>query len=370
MDPVSCLSRQFRKGLHNKKLSFSQEMVVAGWVVARTHSHQPTRTRDLYDFIHLAFGIDVSPTWVTNFQHRNYLTSRLPSKMLIHEGDQDIIAVGANFIRKVRDLDLNDDQIVVIDKCKFYSDARYVRHLCPKGWYSIFLVSIYFNRICSDRPRKPTPARGFPDTVYTILVANGTLAPIYIESKEKFSNHLQLPKNEGHIEYLPPKGVKRRGEHGVIACMEYQKSVKTFSKGDILISDAEAAFDTEDVRDFLASMGVTKLTFPKGLGHLMNPCDNEFHAEVKKRYYQLLAGLQTSTTKLDKETKFNFIKDAYYGGSEASIVSYFKLTGILGDEEPEHVMQRLLNLGVSLEGTESEIHQSQADAYVSWCKDQ
>jgi hypothetical protein len=70
----------------------------------------------------------------------------------------------------------------------------------------------------------------------------------------------------------------------VIAAFEYQKARGSFSKGDVVISDNEASFDTELMKDFVADLGVTKLNFPVGLGHLLDPCDNEFHSEEKSRY--------------------------------------------------------------------------------------
>jgi hypothetical protein len=88
------------------------------------------------------------------------------------------------------------------------------------------------------------------------------------------------------VEYLPKtkKKGERRGEEGVIAAFEYQKARGSFSKGDVVISDNEASFDTELMKEFVADMGVTKLNFPVGLGHLLDPCDNEFHSEEKSRY--------------------------------------------------------------------------------------
>jgi hypothetical protein len=197
-----------------------------------------------------------------------------------------------------------------------------------------------------------------------MLVGNGTVAPLYIEAKKKFDSSLQLSPELGHIEYLPPK-MNRRGERGVLACLEFQRSVGTFSPGDVLISDAERAFDTPLVLNYLESIGVTKLTFPKGLGHLMNPCDNSFHAEAKMRYYHMLA--HESTFHLPFERKIDYIKHGYYGGSEAAIRHYFSHTGILSRDDPEHVMKSLLHDGMAPTPEWQDTHQKQLMTYNQWC---
>jgi hypothetical protein len=196
-----------------------------------------------------------------------------------------------------------------------------------------------------------------------MLVANGTVAPLYIETKQKISTDLILPKTEGHIEYLPQK-TNRRGERGMLACLEYQKTTNFFCVGDILLSDAEAALHTEWVRDFLTSLGVSKYVFPKGLGHLMNPCDNCFHGEVKKRYYSALAG--EGTSQLSFERKIQLIKQAYYGGSEESIKNYFKHTGILGTQNPIDVMANLLYEGIYPSEEWTDFHEKQLQYYQNW----
>lgn len=134
MDEGHREARQKQKG-HNRKLSHEAQMVVAGWIVARTRAHKPTQSRDLHEFVRHAFGVTVSPAWVTRFIHCHHFSFQTPSKILHHEEDPDALEKGAQFIQFIRAKNKQPEQIVVIDKCKFYSDVRYVRHLAPKGWY-------------------------------------------------------------------------------------------------------------------------------------------------------------------------------------------------------------------------------------------
>jgi hypothetical protein len=124
-------------------------------------------------------------------------------------------------------------------------------------------------------------------TQYTFLVGNGTLLPLYLECREAFEDNFKY--EDCRVEYLPKTKNKkeRRGEEGTIAALEYQKKLSSFSVGDVLISDNERAFDTELVRELLNDMGVLKLNFPIGLGHLLDPCDNEMHSEQKTRYISI-----------------------------------------------------------------------------------
>jgi hypothetical protein len=164
--------------------------------------------------------------------------------------------------------------------------------------------------------------------------------------------------------FRKPKTSRKRGEEGVIAFLEFHKKEKTFSPGDVLLSDHENAFDTPNVRAILEDMGVRKMNFPNGLGHLTDPCDNDFHSEEKARYHSIIAGLDLSTLTLKQ--KVEAIHGAYFGGSEASITNYFHHCGLLGSERPEEVAKKLLGEGIYASPKFQELHESQLEAYRNW----
>jgi hypothetical protein len=142
------------------------------------------------------------------------------------------------------------------------------------------------NLIYSEfRPREHTGDLRKPPVVtqFTFLVGNGTLLPLYLQVREPFQEYFRF--EDCRVDYLPKTKSKkdRKGEQGVVAAFEFQKSMKSFSPGDVVISDNEPAFNTELVKDFLDDLGVLKLNFPVGLGHLCDPCDNEMHSEEKTR---------------------------------------------------------------------------------------
>jgi hypothetical protein len=113
----------------------------------------------------------------------------------------------------------------------------------------------------------------------------------------------------------------------------------------------------------LGSWGVQVAVFPPGLGKLMNPCDAYFHSLVKRYYYKLVhQNIETT-----KERKFIFIKEAYFSVSEETIVSFFNHCGILGETNPDVVINNLLSEGLHPNKKFAELHTQQIEAYESWC---
>lgn len=199
---------------------------------------------------------------------------------------------------------------------------------------------------------------------FTLLVANGTVGPQFLMIRKPVAIDFHL--KDCRIEYVQSTKKKsdRRGEEGVVGFLEYHKKLKTFKEGDVLITDNEACFDTDLVTDMLEEMGIEKLNFPTGLGHLCDPCDNEFHADQKNRYYSLVAGLNSSTMNL--QTKCEAIHSTYYSVGEASIRNYFLRCGILSNESAEAIATKLLGQGIYPSTKFYKIHKEQLEAHAYW----
>ena len=80
-------------------------------------------------------------------------------------------------------------------------------------------------------------------------MADGTVGPLYIETSKPYP--LEIVKNFLLISSLNIFLSKqnRRGETGTIAFLEYSFSKKTFVPNDYIISDNEASFKTELVKE-------------------------------------------------------------------------------------------------------------------------
>jgi hypothetical protein len=135
----------------------------------------------------------------------------------------------------------------------------------------------------------------------------------------------------------------------------------------LVIVDAESALHTEFVRDLLGSYGVELEVFPASLGKIMNPCDEYFHSPFKRFYYKLVhENVETS-----HERKYEFIRQAYYSIDEETIVEYFFHCGLLGNEEPRLVVERLIHSSKInyVNPRFQDLHCHQVEAFERWCYD-
>ena len=108
-----------------------------------------------------------------------------------------------------------------------------------------------------------------------------------------------------------------------------------------MITDAENSFDTDVVKATMLEMGVEMEHFPPGFGHLMDPCDCYYHSHLKSRYYRLLAEDPDNNA----ERKLLLIYQAYYEMPDDLPFRFMLHTGILGEEAPLSVVERLISEG-------------------------
>jgi hypothetical protein len=133
----------------------------------------------------------------------------------------------------------------------------------------------------------------------------------------------------------------------------------------LVLVDSESALHTDFVRELLGSYGVEMEVFPPSLGKIMNPCDEFFHSPFKRFYYKLVhENLETA-----RERKYEFIRQAYYSIQEETIVKYFHHCGLLGNEEPSEVIERLVHSSKLnfVHPDFQELHCRQVEAFESWC---
>ena len=97
----------------------------------------------------------------------------------------------------------------------------------------------------------------------------------------------------------------------------------------------------------------------------MNPCDNYFHASMKRRYWSSIDGIE----KLSIQEKIKKIKNAYDSEKDASIINYFKNCGIIGHKTPSEAVSKLLNEGLFPAKKFETLHIRQLNNYVKWLTD-
>jgi hypothetical protein len=115
----------------------------------------------------------------------------------------------------------------------------------------------------------------------------------------------------------------------------------------------------------LAASGVTMMNYPSYMGHLMDPCDNNFHSEERRRANELLAMVDGP---ISGPKKMQILLEAYEGGSESSIRNYFFRVGLLGDEPPEEVVARLVSEGTLRARSKfAQFHKEQLEQFLWKC---
>jgi len=254
---------------------------------------------------------------------------------------------GINFLTSVRKLQKPPSKIAVIDKTKFYSNSHGVKHLNTMG---------------SGRPRRLKLLRGSPLCMYSMLVADGTLGPFYLEtSVKKYAEFGNAGTRYGFIKYLKKKEF-RRGEAGYLAYLQTCVDHHYLNPGDLLLSDNESSFKTEKVKNFLEKNQIHYLYFPSYLNHLMNPCDNYFHASIKRKYWRSVDNLKN----LPFQKKVDLIRNAFFSENETSIVKYFENCGIIGNTKPNDVLKHLFSEGLFPAKKFKFMHNQQLEDYIKW----
>lgn len=207
--------------------------------------------------------------------------------------------------------------------------------------------------------KRRTPPRGKRDSVYTLLVADGTVGGFFVQTKHKRIPKSIFPSDDSKVLIL--KNKKRPGERAMVAYLEWALSKRYLVAGDLLLMDNEASFKTELVQDFLSDHNIDFDYFPLYRGSLMNPCDNSFHKDLKYKYY---AKIQNRTL-LPIRDKLNFLREAYFAVNEKSIQNMFEHVG-LTKGRPNIVARKLLEEGHHPSATNAARHRHQIHQFLDW----
>jgi hypothetical protein len=316
--------------------------------------------------------------FVSQFIKRRHLSYQLPSKAKSKESSEIKFREGVSFINKIRSYNFPPHKIAALDKTSFTSETKNVKHISIKGGYDFissnnkFTIIFYvpkfdysFFNFFRGRPRREGGSKGSITIImYSMVVADGTVGQVYLETDTKIPTNIQLPP-ETRIEYIPKtkKASDRRGERGYIACLEQNTADKSLVKGDIVLTDAEKSFHTEAVNDYLADKGIYADQFPAGLGHLMNPCDSYYHSSIKARYWRYIDELEGEVS---LENMIACIHKAVAREREESIRNYFKGCGIVGNKPAEEIMNHLIYQGLSPAKKFKDLHLKQLKSFIEW----
>ena len=123
--------RKFNSAHH--KFSRRQEDIMAGWILCRDISQKSTIPKDFKAFIYLAFGVYVSPPWISRFVTRQSFSLKLPAATTKYELTPAALDKAQNFLETINFLDFPPENIVVFDKTFLRSNPENAYHIAPKG---------------------------------------------------------------------------------------------------------------------------------------------------------------------------------------------------------------------------------------------
>jgi TfoX/Sxy family transcriptional regulator of competence genes len=220
-------------------------------------------------------------------------------------------------------------------------------------------ISFFFQ---SGSLKRRTPRRGKRDSIYSLLVGNGTLGGFFIQTKHKRVANDILPHCDSKVLVLANK--KRPGETAMLAYLEWAVEKEYLVAGDLLLMDNESSFKTELVQEFLVHHHIEYDYFPPYQGSIMNPCDNSFHKDLKDKYYEFLHNKTTMTL----SEKFNFARKAYFSVKEISIKNMFAHVGLTSGK-PETVVAKLLSEGHHPLKKNQARYKHQIRTFLKWAND-
>ena len=168
------------------------------------------------------------------------------------------------------------------------------------------------------------------------------MGPFYADTTARDIPIEVITSRDGKVTILPAR-IPRRGEAGALKFFEYMLSRGALQKGDVVVSDNEGCWKTDDVMAYLGAHEVSQLFYPTYAGAKLDPCDNSFHAylraEYNKRAFRFVL--------IGNAERIRALNSAYHSTSEALVQSCIRRCGLF-EGDPEHVMAELICEGRTL----------------------
>ena len=126
----------------------------------------------------------------------------------------------------------------------------------------------------------------------------------------------------------------------------------------LVLADNLRSYFNKTIQEELSDLDVVLLHYPSYAGALLDPCDNSFHAALKRRYYKEDRG--------DHGKMIAAIRKVYYETSEESIRNYWHHCGYTSSEPPEDIVSRLMAEGFHPLKERDERLQKMESYYLHW----
>lgn len=199
------------------------------------------------------------------------------------------------------------------------------------------------------------------DHLLTALVGDGTVMPFIFQTKRRDILENVLETRHGHVVVV---GREQPALTGYKEALHFWRSQKCLKRGDIIVSDNEAAFRNQEILDMLDGWGVECVFFPPRYGALMNPCDNSFHSAFQAHLSRLVLELHSCSS----NTKVHAVWYAWDAVSEESVLHFFHHCGLVDDGKSslDSIAEKLREEGIHPAPRHFELHQQCLNAYIAW----
>jgi hypothetical protein len=194
--------------------------------------------------------------------------------------------------------------------------------------FDVFLTDLLnrHNTYVADTPR------GEKDTAVTGLVANGTVLPLWISTRQKisadFPSRFEVPV---YVRVLPD--TKAQSIEMLLKYLDDMYLAGYLDEAELVLLDrgpgskkGEKQELSEELDDWFKTRHIKYMLYPVGAGSIESPNDVHFHSQFKMKLHQLLDERRTTS----EEVKLECAVHAYYSIPEATICRYFKSCGITG----------------------------------------
>lgn len=199
------------------------------------------------------------------------------------------------------------------------------------------------------------PTYDYIDFMYTALCADGSQIPAVV-----FTNDPNLPANlegdsDAKVLYVP--GLS--SSPSTNTTLRWLDEMEEFLQASThLIHDSGGEFSSKEAKARFHDVGITTHQIPAAGGAFLNPCDNNFHHDMKQHFYQ--------RPRKSHADMLRAMLYAYAAVKDQNINHYFQHTGIIGNPVTLEHITKLLSEGYHPGKGHEEEHELCLKSYNAW----
>jgi len=212
-------------------------------------------------------------------------------------------------------------------------------------------------KLGGGQPAMVQPTFDYKDFMYTGLVADGSQLPPVVFTSDPHVPEGTEGRHDAKIIYLPTLSSNPSAD----TTLRWFDIVKNYLEDNPhVIHDSGGEFTAMGVQSELVEHDVTTHKIPGAGGAFLNPCDNNFHHDMKHHYYRKERNTHA--------TMLRSMLDAYFDVPDKNIQHYFTHCQITTRRLEKRNIVRLIIEGYRPGRHHEELHEKCRDAYLAWKK--